>query len=951
MINRITRSAVLASLLLWLATVLLAVAGPITPRQAQAAAETLITRVYPAPNRALARTLKPWGRSRLAVSQTDFLPAAGSTVGFIVHLQPQGYVLIRTDDCLPAVKMHSEEGAFADLPPVFLRILTQEMAAEVNALRAMQSKGNVPAAHQDWAALAPQTGNPALEMSASDQAPDTVLLSTTWAQGNPYNLYAPTASGGSNGRAVAGCVPVAMAQILRYHSYPPRVLADHSYDDSDGICTGQHSISGAGMQDYDWGNMPNRLTSASPQAQTKAVAQLIFHCGVSVEADFEGSPGTGANSGDVPASLSTYFGYTSSSQQRRNIYSDSEWFSKILLDIDNQRPVYYSFYDENSDGHAVVCDGYRNANEIHINFGWSGNGNAWYNLYNMVYNGDWLYNHRAIFLITPGAQKVIPPNITQSPADVTVPVGGTAVFSVAANGSPPLIYAWQRSGTPIAGANATNYTLYNAQLLDSGSRFSCLVSNAAGWQMSGEAALTVNPIVSQGRLVRMSAPSAAPGGLVCVALEMISLGDENTITFSLGWDSAVLIYDSLRSREEMSGAFTMLNTNNAWKGELGVMLARSAGDTFTAGTNALVDLYFRVSGTVVQAIDSAIQFQDSPVAREVASRDANVLPMDFQNGVVRIQVGLEGDITPRPGGDLRVTAIDYTKLGLIIAGLVPIASLSDAEFMRADCAPRATLGDGRITAADWTQCGRYVLGLDLLVNMGGPRPTAYAIQLIETTPGTAAAERTILGMDTNVAAGASVVLPIRLKTLGGENTVAFSLLFDRQLIVYEGADLGDLPPSTSFLMSTNSANEGMLGVLLALPAGQNLAAGEHELLRLMFRAANNLHGATGMLVRFGDTPIARELVSSEVVTLPAQYRAGTIRFSTQTLTLDNRVSYIGFTIKGIVGRTYQIDWTPDISGASWSAASSVTLTNAAQLWVDSHAPITGNRFYRAVLLP
>ena len=55
----------------------------------------------------------------------------------------------------------------------------------------------------------------------------------------------------------------------------------------------------------------------------------------------------------------------------------------------------------------------------------------------------------------------LPPSITQQPANLTVPVGGTASFSVTATGSLPLSYFWMRNGTAIAGA--TNSDLHHKQ--------------------------------------------------------------------------------------------------------------------------------------------------------------------------------------------------------------------------------------------------------------------------------------------------------------------------------------------------------------------------------------------------------------------------------------------------------------------------------------------------------
>ena len=83
------------------------------------------------------------------------------------------------------------------------------------------------------------------------------------------------------------------------------------------------------------------------------------------------------------------------------------------------------------------------------------------------------------------------PAITQHPASLLVSVGQAASFTVAASGTPPLAYQWQRNGVNIAGAVSSSYTLGSAAALDSGARFRCVVSNAFGNVTSNEAVLTV----------------------------------------------------------------------------------------------------------------------------------------------------------------------------------------------------------------------------------------------------------------------------------------------------------------------------------------------------------------------------------------------------------------------------------------------------------------------------
>jgi hypothetical protein len=63
---------------------------------------------------------------------------------------------------------------------------------------------------------------------------------------------------------------------------------------------------------------------------------------------------------------------------------------------------------------------------------------------------------------------------------------------VTATGSLPLSYYWQRNGAYITAANGTSYTTNDVQLADSGSLFSCLVSNAYGTVLSSNAVLIVS---------------------------------------------------------------------------------------------------------------------------------------------------------------------------------------------------------------------------------------------------------------------------------------------------------------------------------------------------------------------------------------------------------------------------------------------------------------------------
>src|SRR4029077_19244435 len=86
----------------------------------------------------------------------------------------------------------------------------------------------------------------------------------------------------------------------------------------------------------------------------------------------------------------------------------------------------------------------------------------------------------------------VAPSITTQPASQTVTAGQTASFSVAATGTAPLSYPWNRNGTAISAADSPSYTPPATISSDNGAQFAVLVSNSAGSATSSAATLTVN---------------------------------------------------------------------------------------------------------------------------------------------------------------------------------------------------------------------------------------------------------------------------------------------------------------------------------------------------------------------------------------------------------------------------------------------------------------------------
>ncbi len=104
-------------------------------------------------------------------------------------------------------------------------------------------------------------------------------------------------------------------------------------------------------------------------------------------------------------------------------------------------------------------------------------------------NGD-VYTLDDIVIQKVSSGTVIPPSITSHPANQNVVVGQTATFGVTAQGTSPMQYQWQRGGVSIPGATSPTYAI-TAAIVDNGSSFRCVVTNAAGSATSASALLTV----------------------------------------------------------------------------------------------------------------------------------------------------------------------------------------------------------------------------------------------------------------------------------------------------------------------------------------------------------------------------------------------------------------------------------------------------------------------------
>jgi len=208
---------------------------------------------------------------------------------------------------------------------------------------------------------------------------------------------------------------------------------------------------------------------------------------------------------------------------------------------------------------------------------------------------------------------------------------------------------------------------------------------------------------------------------------------------------------------------------------------------------------------------------------------------------VTVTEELEADIAPRPNGNNRLSITDWVQAGRFVAGLDTVSTAS--EFMRADCAPRSTLGNGAIKITDWVQAGRYVAGLDALTLMGG---SAGAFELQSVGPSDEARNanrvlrsvggnvRRVLAGRANGQVGRLITIPIELEARGDENAIGFSLGFDPSVLRFESAELGEGLSGAVLNVNVRGSKDGRIGIAIAKRAGELIAAGEQNVVRMGF---------------------------------------------------------------------------------------------------------------------
>ena len=295
--------------------------------------------------------------------------SASEVAFYIFNRQGGGFVIVSALDAARPVLGYSVDHEFGtddDMPEnlaEWLDLYRQQIAE--------RRKSGKPATAEELAYW--QEAN---FMTRADLPQSISLNTANWGQGAPYNGLCPLDTAGK--KTIAGCVAIAVSQVVYYHRYPRAGTGTLPGYTKKGITIPEVTLG----HEYQWDKMLHKYKGASyTQEQADAVARFVYDIAVMAQASF-GNSATSASTGSTVPRLRTYFGYDKGMiRYSRSYLDDSAWKAMLKEEIGNNYPVIFSATNASSGGgHAFVVDGYDSNDSFHVNWGWNGSSNGYYQL-------------------------------------------------------------------------------------------------------------------------------------------------------------------------------------------------------------------------------------------------------------------------------------------------------------------------------------------------------------------------------------------------------------------------------------------------------------------------------------------------------------------------------------------------------------------------------------------
>lgn len=308
----------------------------------------------------------------------------------------KGWVVLSTDNNLPAIWAESDEEIteMGDCPPfnMMMEIYLGDIEVMLEKIESSASKNDTESVdfmksiatnQQQWNMIldGELTQSTLCTGSNSESNCKSFCVDSSWAQGGEYNgsvnRYCQNLRP-SAGQYLVGCVPVAVAQVLRQRSQ----------------ANGHRGILLKGMSDYEWNgikikedlnhlwssfNMQPVIWSTTPKERRDEVMNFLKHVAFMVKANF-GTNVTSAYFHDAVHAIRNNLNGGTCSDIFPNDH-ESFW-NKIIDEVEKGCPALVTGGNNKDKYHMFIIDGHYRAwfdtySYYHFNMGWGIGSNFW----------------------------------------------------------------------------------------------------------------------------------------------------------------------------------------------------------------------------------------------------------------------------------------------------------------------------------------------------------------------------------------------------------------------------------------------------------------------------------------------------------------------------------------------------------------------------------------------
>lgn len=347
------------------------------------------------------------GRGQFEPGNVQTVSAAGEIASYNIEFEQGGFAIVSADrDAKPIIAFSDSDSLGSHVEAArFIQNFSQGLVeGDKDPSSAKQNRGL-------WQVLLDTSAGPRLFMRNATMVEP--FIKTKWGQSGgyepnyTYNSATPYVTNDKHPhdsmRAPVGCAAVAFGQVLKYYDYPKRGQLTNSYcaDGSDDYGCEETQVDF--NRQYHWDDMPVSLNYASSNEGVEAVSELLYHVGVSLNMVY-GYHGSGAKiaNDNVFKGFRKHFRMSEIEVVKKSDYESDEdgWYALITDDVKAGRPIILSGSQKNVGGHAYIIDGLQeNTGYVHVNWGWGGAANGYYDLKTLIIDGRYSFTEDLIAFI------------------------------------------------------------------------------------------------------------------------------------------------------------------------------------------------------------------------------------------------------------------------------------------------------------------------------------------------------------------------------------------------------------------------------------------------------------------------------------------------------------------------------------------------------------------------